>query len=56
MLKKYPELAKILGKSHETYNAIIDELHMLEKGGDTFIINPSKDLGIRRVEKDRKKL
>ena len=56
LFRKYPKLAEALGKRHEVYNATIDELHRLEKEGNTLIITPSRDLGIRRVESDRKKL
>ena len=56
LLRKYPKLAETLENRHEVYNSTIDELHRLEKEGDTFIITPSRDLGIPRVESDEKKL
>ena len=56
LLRKYPKLAEALERRHEVYNATIDELHRLEKEGDTFIITPSRDLGISRIESDGKKL
>lgn len=52
LMRKYPKIGEAMGHRHEVYNDTIDELHRLVKEGDTFVIAPSVDLGIKRSETD----
>ena len=52
MMRKYPQILKAMKERHIMYNNTIDELHRLEKEGDTFVLAPSVDLGIKRTETD----
>lgn len=56
LMRKYPKIVEAMENRHIMYNNTIDELHRLEKEGDTFIIAPSVDLGIKRAETDPRKL
>lgn len=50
--RKYPRFVKTLSRRHIIYNRTIEEIHKLEKEGDTFVIRPSVELTIGRMEKD----
>ena len=55
-LRKYPELIKAMaGRSHE-YNRVLDLLDKLEKEGKVLVIAPTRDLGVKRIEKDEGKV
>lgn len=49
---RYPKFVKTLCRRHIVYNRTIEEIHRLEKEGDTFVIRPSMELTIGRMEKD----
>ncbi len=50
LTRKYPKIAEVMENRHKVYNDTIDELHRLEKEGNTLVLAPSVDLGIKRVE------
>lgn len=50
--RKYPYFVKTLSRRHIIYNRTIEEIHKLEREGDTFVIRPSMELTIGRMEKD----
>ena len=52
LMRKYPKLGQAIEERPDMYNKTIDELHRLEKEGDTFVLAPSVDLGIKRAETD----
>ncbi len=52
LMRKYPKIVETMEERPELYNKTIEELHRLEKEGDTLVIAPSVDLGIKRAETD----
>ncbi len=50
--RKYPRFVKALTERHRVYNATLDRLAELEQAGEVFLLRPSKDLKIKRLEKD----
>lgn len=53
---KYPNFVKTLSKRHLVYNRTIEKIHSLEKEGSIFVIRPSVELTIGRMEKDPDKI
>ncbi len=51
--RKYPNLLKALERRHIQYN---NSLKLVENDKNTFVIRPSKDLNIARLERDKDKL
>lgn len=51
--RKYPKLLKALEQRHSRYNKVVK---IIESDQDTFLIRPSKNIEIDRLEKDKKKL
>ena len=56
ILKKYPEMIKVLDNRHVVYKDTIEYINQLEKDGRAIVISPSVPLKISRFEKDRNKL
>ncbi len=54
--RKYPAFAKTLAASESKYNTACDEIDALEKQGRLFVIAPSRDPGVKRLESDMEKL
>lgn len=54
--KNYPALAEAMLKRHEVYNATLSELHKLKESGNTFVLQPSKRIKIKRTERNPEKL
>ena len=52
LMRKYPKIGQAVEERPYMYNKTIDELHRLEKEGDTFVLAPSVDLAIKRAETD----
>ena len=50
------ELVSVLNSVPETYNALIDELNALENDGQIFIIRPTREIKIGRVERNARRL
>lgn len=50
--RKYPNFVQALTERHNSYNATLKRLEELEQAGEVLILRPSKDLGIKRIEKD----
>lgn len=53
---KFPKTAEKLRHRHEEYNRATAELMELEKKGEAFVIRPSKEIHISKIEKDENKL
>ncbi|NLL78514.1 MAG: patatin family protein [Clostridiales bacterium] len=53
---KYPKVYEMMRNRHIRYNETLDYLENQIKNGQAFLIQPKKDIGIGRIEKDRKKL
>ena len=56
LYKKYPAFLETMANRHTAYNAAVEEIERLEAAGELFVIRPSEDLGIGRMEKDPKRL
>ena len=54
--KKYPKLVEKLENRYKEYNDTVDIIVELEKAGKLFVIRPSEDITIKRLEKDVEKL
>ncbi len=55
-LRKYPKVAEALAKRPDMYNHQMEEIKKREIEGTSFVIRPSKALGISRTESDPKEL
>lgn len=53
---KYPNLVNAINTRYKKYNDTIELIEKLEKKKEIFVFRPSKDLQIKRVEKDKEKL
>lgn len=53
---KYPNFVRTLTRRHLVYNRTIENIHRLEKEGSVFVIRPSVELTIGRMEKDPEKI
>jgi predicted patatin/cPLA2 family phospholipase len=54
--RKYPELVEKINSRYKVYNDSVEKLKELEKEGKVLVIRPSKDLHIKRIEKNVDKL
>lgn len=56
VFRSYPRFAETLRKRAQVYNRTVEELHRKAAAGDIFLIEPSEELTIGRVEHDPEKL
>lgn len=56
MYRRYPKLMAALRQRSEAYNLTLEHILDMERKGDVFAIRPSKDLNVKRLEKDAEKL
>ncbi|MBQ7934876.1 MAG: patatin family protein [Clostridia bacterium] len=56
LYRKYPAFLNTMAHRHELYNETLKEIERLEQAGEIFVIRPSANLGIGRIEKDPAKL
>ena len=54
--RKYPNLVNTINTRYKMYNETLKKLQILEDKKEIFVIRPSKDLHIKRIEKDVNKL
>ena len=54
--KKYPHLIAKLENRYKDYNETVEKILELEKLGKVFVIRPSEDITVKRLEKDTEKL
>jgi len=54
--RQYPELIAALDDYHIRYNALIEEINEMEREGKIFVIRPSRELLIKDLERDARKL
>ena len=52
----YPNLARTLINRYAEYNQSVEEVIRQEQAGNIFVIRPSQDLAIKRIEKDLGKI
>ena len=53
---KYPKIAERMKSRHEDYNRSAEQLRELEREGKAFVIRPSEEIRISRLEKKPEKL
>jgi len=56
MYPKFHGLHDALLKRHEQYNRTLDNIEEMQKEGSVFVIQPSENLSVGRVERDKSKL
>ena len=54
--KKYPHLIEKLENRYKNYNETVERILELERQGKVFVIRPSEDINVKRLEKDIEKL
>jgi predicted patatin/cPLA2 family phospholipase len=54
--KRYPELINSLNDSSILYNSLLEEIIKLEEENKIFVIRPSREIKIKSIEKDARKL
>ena len=54
--KKYPNLVKAINNRYNVYNSTVEKIIDLELKKEIFVIRPSVDLKIKRIERDIDKL
>ncbi|MEA4816144.1 MAG: patatin family protein [Lachnospiraceae bacterium] len=54
--RRYPKLVSAMERRHEMYNDTLDFIAGEEKAGRAFVIAPPHPLGLKRIEKDAKKM
>lgn len=52
----YPKFAQAVQNRYACYNAQVEEIRQLEREGKIFVIRPSQDLAIKRIEKEPQKV
>ncbi len=55
-LKKYPKIYEAMAKRHEVYNDTLDKIEEMKKEKSVYVLQPSVDFHINRVEKNPEKL
>ena len=54
--RKYPKFVSSLLDRHNVYNSTVDEILKMEKKGEIFVIRPSEDLKIGRLERNTEEI
>jgi len=54
--KKYPELIKLIDNYSTLYNSLTEEINTMEKQNKVFVIRPSREIKIKTIEKDARRL
>ena len=54
--KKYPDFAKVFEESDRNYNHLCYTLEQLRQEGRIFVVSPSQEVKVERIEKDVEKL
>ncbi|MBR2678482.1 MAG: patatin family protein [Bacilli bacterium] len=52
--KKYPKFQKAIASRNKRYNEVVEEIIKLEKDNKVFCIRPSKQVDIKRIEKNER--
>lgn len=53
---RYPKFTQAVQNRYKTYNASVEEILRLEQAGEIFVIRPSVDLAIKRMENNPAKI
>jgi len=54
--KKYPELIEALNNVANNYNSLIEQIYKMEQENKIFVIRPSREVKVGKMEKDARKL
>lgn len=54
--RQFPHFVRALSRRYRQYNDSLENLRRLEAEGKALVIRPSRDLGIKRMEKDLRKV
>lgn len=54
--KRYPKLIRTMENRYKKYNETVEKIIDMENKKEIFVIRPSKDLKLKRIEKDIDKL
>ena len=54
--RKYPAFVKTMEERYKVYNETMDQIEEMEKSGEIFVIRPSRDPQIGRMEKNPEKV
>lgn len=54
--RKYPKVAELMAQRHIYYARQMEYVERLRRNGQAFVIRPQEDMGVKRVERDAKKL
>ena len=54
--RKYPNLVEAINTRYKKYNNTLDIIEKLKKQKDIYVLRPSTDLNLKRIEKDKAKL
>ena len=54
--RKYPAFVKAMEERYKVYNETMDQIEEMEKSGEIFVIRPSRDPQIGRMEKNPEKV
>ena len=54
--RQFPHFVRALSRRYRQYNDSLENLRSLEAEGKALVIRPSRDLGIKRMEKDLRKV
>jgi predicted patatin/cPLA2 family phospholipase len=56
MYKAYPKIDELLQERHDIYNKTIAYIDRQQENGNVFLIQPSKNLPVKRIERNQKRL
>ena len=54
--REYPHFVRAISRRYQVYNDTLDLLPQLEAEGKALVLRPSRDLGVKRMEKDLRKV
>ena len=54
--RKYPAVAETIEKRHIMYNETLDKIWELRKTGEIFVLSPSREIKLSRIERNPDKL
>lgn len=54
--RKYPKVAQALIDRHDVYNTLLERIEELERTGEVFVIRPTEDVEVGRLERDLNKV
>ncbi|MBS4769832.1 patatin family protein [Carnobacteriaceae bacterium zg-ZUI240] len=56
LYRRYPKLVETIANRHEHYNATVEKIMKLEEEGKVFVIRPTENITIGRLEKSKQKI